>query len=87
MRFNDYINSLRVSKACLLLTDSDMSITAISDKVGFSTIRTFNRAFLRQTGKSPSDYRRTITQVQKLSVTGGPVVNFVMDKGNKEAVQ
>ena len=80
MRFNDYVNSLRVSKACLLLTDSDMSITDISDKVGFSTIRTFNRAFLRQTGKSPSDYRRTITQVQKLSVTGGPVVNFVMEK-------
>ena len=80
MRFNDYVNSLRVSKACLLLTDSDMSITDISDKVGFSTIRTFNRAFLRQTGKAPSDYRRTITKVQKLSVTGGPVVNFVMDK-------
>ena len=83
MRFNDYVNSLRVSKACLLLTDSDMSITDISDKVGFSTIRTFNRAFLRQTGKSPSDYRRTITQVQKLSVTGGPVVNFVMEKDKR----
>ena len=80
MRFNDYVNSLRISKACLLLTDSDMSITAISDRVGFSTIRTFNRAFLRQTGRSPSDYRRTITHVQKLSVTGGPVMNFVMDK-------
>ena len=80
MRFNDYVNSLRISKACLLLTDSDMSITAISDRVGFSTIRTFNRAFLRQTGRSPSDYRRTITHVQKLSVTGGPVMNFVMGK-------
>ena len=84
VRFNDYVNSLRVSKACLLLTDSDMSITEISDKVGFSTIRTFNRAFLRQTGKAPSEYRRTITKVQKLSATGGPVVNFVMDKNNKE---
>ncbi len=83
MRFNDYVNSLRVSKACLLLTDSDMSITAIGDKVGFSTIRTFNRAFLRQTGKSPSDYRRTITQAQRLSATGSDVVNFVMNKQTK----
>ena len=80
VRFNDYINSLRISKACLLLTDSDMSITAISDRVGFSTIRTFNRAFLRQTGKSPSEYRRTITNAQKLSVTGGPVTNYVMGR-------
>jgi len=27
--------------------------------VGFGTLRTFNRAFLRQTGKTPSEYRRT----------------------------
>lgn len=87
MRFTDYVNSLRVSKACLLLTDSDMSITEISDKVGFSTIRTFNRAFLRQTGRSPSDYRRTINHVQKLSITGGPVMNFVMDKNGKNYEQ
>ena len=84
MRFNDYVNSLRVSKACRLLTDSDMSITEISDKVGFSTIRTFNRAFLRQTGKAPSEYRRAITRANKLSVTGGSDMNFVMDKSDKE---
>jgi AraC-like DNA-binding protein len=80
MRFNDYINSLRISKACLLLADNDKSITAVSDSVGFSTIRTFNRAFLKQTGRSPSEYRRTIAQVQSLAATGGPVINFVMDK-------
>jgi len=85
MRFNDYINSLRVSKACLLLADNDKSITTISDSVGFSTIRTFNRAFLRQTGRSPSEYRRTIAQVQSLSATGGPVMNFVMDNARPDA--
>lgn len=80
MRFNDYVNSLRVSKACLLLVDSDMSITEISDQVGFATIRTFNRAFLRQTGKTPSDYKRTIARGRILSATGAPVMNFVMEK-------
>ena len=80
VRFNDYVNSLRISKACLLLADSDLSVTEIGDKVGFATIRTFNRAFLKQIGQSPSEYRRRIEQSQKLSATGGPVVNFVMDK-------
>lgn len=58
IRFNDYINSLRISEACRLLRMSDMSITAISDSAGFGTLRTFNRAFIKQVGTSPSDYRK-----------------------------
>lgn len=80
VRFNDYVNSLRISKACLLLADSDLNVTEVGGQVGFATIRTFNRAFLKQTGQSPSEYRRNITKAQKLSATGGPVVNFVMNK-------
>ena len=58
MRFNDYINSLRISEACRRLMYSDESMTAISDAVGFNTLRTFNRAFMKQMSVSPSDYRR-----------------------------
>lgn len=57
MKFNDYINSLRVSAACRYLSGTDKSITEISEIVGFGTPRTFNRAFLKQFGKSPSEYR------------------------------
>ena len=57
MKFNDYINSLRVSAACRYLCNTDKSITEISEIVGFGTPRTFNRAFLKQFGKSPSEYR------------------------------
>ncbi len=56
--FNDYINSLRVSFACHYLRHSDRSVTEISDLVGFGTLRTFNRAFLKQKGVTPSEYRR-----------------------------
>ena len=56
--FNDYVNSLRVSFACNYLRHSDKSVTEISDLVGFGTLRTFNRAFLKQMGKTPSEYRR-----------------------------
>ena len=58
LRFNDYVNSLRVSEACRYLLNSNHSVTEISDLVGFNTLRTFNRAFLRQIGTTPSEYRR-----------------------------
>ena len=58
LRFNDYVNSLRVSEACRRLLHTDESITDISTDVGFNTLRTFNRAFIKQTGMTPSEYRR-----------------------------
>lgn len=58
IRFNDYINSLRISEACRLLRTSTLSVTEISDASGFGTLRTFNRAFTKQMKTSPSDYRR-----------------------------
>ncbi len=58
MGFNDYINSLRISEACRRLLHSKDSVTAISGQVGFNTPRTFNRAFFKCLGVTPSDYRR-----------------------------
>ncbi len=58
IRFNDYINFWRVSAACRHLSENVLSITQISTAVGFGTIRTFNRAFIKQMGISPSEYRR-----------------------------
>lgn len=57
MGFNEYVNSIRVSNACKYLKKTNMSITEISDMVGFNTIRTFNRAFYKQLGVTPSEYR------------------------------
>ena len=58
LRFNDYVNSLRISEACRCLLHSDESITSICSHVGFNTLRTFNRAFIKQVGVSPSEYRK-----------------------------
>ena len=57
--FNDYINSLRVSEACRHLKLSERSITEISEISGFGTLRTFNRAFFKQMGMSPSEFRKS----------------------------
>ena len=58
MNFCDYINSLRLSDAVKLLKNGKNTITEVSDLSGFSTIRTFNRAFLKRYGISPSEYRK-----------------------------
>ncbi len=58
IRFNDYVNSLRLTEACKYLGYSSRSITEISTLVGFNTLRTFNRAFIKKHGMSPSEYRK-----------------------------
>lgn len=58
VRFNDYINSFRISLACRYLEQSEKTVTEISHLVGFNTLRTFNRAFVKQVGVTPSAYRR-----------------------------
>ena len=57
MSFNDYINYLRVRVACRYLRHTAHSISDISDLVGFNSARTFNRAFIKFFGITPSEYR------------------------------
>ncbi len=55
--FNDYINMLRINDAKERLLKTDDSITDVGIAVGYNTIRSFNRAFLSQTGMQPREYR------------------------------
>ena len=64
IRFNDYINALRINEACRFLANTESSITEISEQVGFNTLRTFNRAFMKHVGSSPSDYRKRYSTVK-----------------------
>lgn len=58
MNFCDYINLLRLAEAEKILNNKSYTITEIAGMSGFSTIRTFNRAFLKKYGISPSAYRK-----------------------------
>ena len=60
INFCEYVNSLRLSEAELLLKNMNYSVTEISDIAGFSDVRTFNRAFLKRHGISPSVYRKEL---------------------------
>ena len=55
--FTDYINILRINSACELLMETDKKISDISEDVGFGTIRSFNRAFIKIMGQTPQNYR------------------------------
>jgi AraC-like DNA-binding protein len=62
MNFCDYINSLRLAEAEKILNNKSYTITEIAGMSGFSTIRTFNRAFLKKYGISPSAYRKQLSE-------------------------
>ena len=54
----EYIHSLRVEDAKVLLMQTNQSVTDIAEELGFGSIRTFNRVFLEKTGMSPREYRK-----------------------------
>lgn len=54
---SDFIERLRIQKACELLKDSSTRIADISDQVGYTSDVSFRRAFKKITGVSPSEYR------------------------------
>ncbi|MDR3515237.1 MAG: helix-turn-helix domain-containing protein [Azospirillaceae bacterium] len=54
----EYVNRLRIYKACQLLLETDERITSVCFDVGYDTISTFNRNFIRFIGTSPSAFRQ-----------------------------
>lgn len=57
MGVNDYLKRRRIEKAAVLLLQSDMSITEISEKVGFAYQRYFSTLFKEIKGVTPSQFR------------------------------
>ncbi len=56
----DYINGLRIKEAKRLLRDKELSITQISEKLGFSSIHYFCRFFKKTMGQAPKEYIKTV---------------------------
>lgn len=56
-----WLNERRMSVATQLLLQTDHSISAIADEVGFSDALYFSRKFKAATGVSPRDYRKNIS--------------------------
>jgi AraC-like DNA-binding protein len=56
--FTDFVNRIRVNRACQLLMDTDRQVTHICYEVGFNNVANFNRRFLEVKGMTPTEFRR-----------------------------
>lgn len=55
--YAEYVNELRVSRACQALLETDDSIIQIAYSSGFNNLSNFNRRFLRLKKMTPRQYR------------------------------
>ena len=56
--YTDFVNRLRINKACHLLMETDRYITNVCYDVGFNNVANFNRRFLQIKGMTPKEFRR-----------------------------
>lgn len=56
--FRNYLNELRIDHAKYMLISTTLPITDICFECGFTTQRSFNRAFLSVAGCTPKEYRK-----------------------------
>ena len=54
-----YLNSIRIKRACTLMSETDLSFSEIASQVGLE-LTSFSRMFKRVMGVSPSQYRQTL---------------------------
>ncbi len=58
----EYVNEMRIGRACLRLAETDDKISDIALDCGFVNLSHFNRQFLRITAMTPVAYRREFTR-------------------------
>jgi len=57
--FSTLLDEQRRERALLLLRSPELSVEAVADRIGYSDVANFTRAFRRWTGTTPTAYRRS----------------------------
>lgn len=60
INYNDYINQVRIQKACELIAEGRHTLSDIAQMVGFSDQNYFSKIFKRLVGKSPKNYKKAL---------------------------
>ena len=60
-----YLEHLRIQRACLLLASTEQSVTEIAYQCGFNSLSYFNRIFRKIQKTTPSSFRKNLKIVQK----------------------
>ena len=53
----DYIHALRINEAKSILESGECSLEEVAEKVGYTNVMTFRRAFVKLTGVAPGKYK------------------------------
>ena len=56
--YTDFVNRVRINRACQLLMGTERYVTNICYDVGFNNVANFNRRFLELKGMTPSEFRK-----------------------------
>lgn len=64
---SDYLNLYRIEIAKDFLGQTDLSLNAISEKVGYNDVRSLLRYFKKYNGCSPTEYRHEVASRESLS--------------------
>jgi AraC-like DNA-binding protein len=56
--FSDYLNTIRITRSCQLLLQTDKPINTIAFECGFETLSYFNRVFLKKKAMTPKEFRK-----------------------------
>lgn len=54
----EYLQKIRIQKACLLLAESDRKVTEIAEEVGYNDYKFFNKTFKRIMGMTAAEYKK-----------------------------
>lgn len=60
LSFGDYMRKIRIEKARQLIETSDHSLTEIAYLTGFSDQAHFSRIFKQHTGRTPSEFKKSV---------------------------
>jgi AraC-like DNA-binding protein len=61
--FIEFLNEFRITHACKLLSDTELSVTDICFECGFNNFSHFTKFFKRVTNMSPTEYRKLLGNV------------------------
>lgn len=61
-----YLQDLKIKKACYLLETTDLTITTISNSLGFEDSLSFSKIFKKVTSISPNKYRKDKTIIKSM---------------------
>lgn len=63
--FSAFVSEVRIGNACKILSKEKVNVSQACYESGFNTLSNFNRQFREVTGKTPSDYQKQFTLLNK----------------------